>query len=440
MSKTAADSSKSRFGVLVLLFTLSMITYFDRICISVAAPAIMDRLKLSAFSMSMVFSAFTLTYSLFEVPSGWLGDRIGARKALTRIVLCWSAFTMLTGAAWSFGSLLVARLLFGAGEAGAFPNISRSVASWFPAHERGRVYGLIFTGTRIGGAIAPIAVVGLIMTVGWRLSFVYLGILGPIWGVFWYFWYRDTPVEKAVKSPSQPALEHNGEETEVSPVGSRPPTVVPWRQLLSNPTLILLCFIYFTIGYGLYFYLTWLPTYLVKVWHFSPVPSGLLAGMPLLFGAVGAMVGGWLTDRLSHRYNRRISRCLVGATGLIGSAVMIGVVPFAKNGMAAALSIALAAGFADLAIPACWAVCNDLSSENSGVVSGFMNMLGNIGGTISPLVTGYVIDTWRDWRAPFLLTSLMYAVGVFLWLMLDPDRGLRTKQLTLLKSEIADEY
>src|ERR671930_1902695 len=189
------SAGRVRTKVLAFAFLLAVVTYLDRICISAAAPFIMDDLHLSVVQMSLVFSAFTLAYSLFEIPSGWLGDVRGPRRVLTRIVLWWSAFTMLTGAARGFASLVSIRFLFGAGEAGAFPNIARSFSRWFPPRERGRANGVMFLGSRIGGMLsAPIALL-LVARWGWRPSFVAFGALGVVWAIAWYAWYRDRPEE-----------------------------------------------------------------------------------------------------------------------------------------------------------------------------------------------------------------------------------------------------
>ena len=161
-------ATRVRGRVLAFAFVLAVVTYLDRICIAAAAPFIMNDLHLTVLQMSVVFSAFTLSYSLFEIPSGWLGDVKGPRRVLTRIVVWWSAFTMLTGAAVGFQSLLAIRFLFGAGEAGAFPNIARSFSRWFPMRERGRANGVMFLGSRMGGMLsAPIALV-LVGRWGWR--------------------------------------------------------------------------------------------------------------------------------------------------------------------------------------------------------------------------------------------------------------------------------
>src|SRR5207244_3950972 len=185
--------SRVRGRVLAFAFLLTVITYLDRVCISAAAPAIMAELHLSVLQMSAVFSAFVLAYSLFEILSGWLGDVRGPRRVLTRIVLWWSAFTMLTGSVQGFRSLITVRFLFGAGEAGAFPNIIRSFARWFPLRERGRASGVMFLGSRLGGMLsAPIALL-LINRVGWRASFVVFGAIGFVWAAAWAAWYRDRP-------------------------------------------------------------------------------------------------------------------------------------------------------------------------------------------------------------------------------------------------------
>src|SRR5256712_11406286 len=268
--------TRVRGRVLTFAFLLTVITYLDRVCISAAAPAMMADLGLSALQMGYVFSAFLLAYSLFEVPSGWLGDVRGPRRVLTRIVLWWSAFTMLTGAARGFRSLVSIRFLFGAGEAGAFPNVARSFSRWFPARERGRANGVLFLGSRLGGMLsAPVALL-VIARWGWRTSFVVFGTIGIVWASAWYVWYRDRPEE-------HPSVGHE-ELAWIRQDGAvkqhRAPT--PWRALLTSRNLYAICGMYFAFGYGLYFYFTWLPTYLIRELGFSLLGGGVFAALPLL--------------------------------------------------------------------------------------------------------------------------------------------------------------
>jgi ACS family glucarate transporter-like MFS transporter len=295
----------ARGRVLGFAFFLAVVTYLDRICISAAAPAIMADLHLDMIQMSVVFSAFTLAYSLFEIPSGWLGDVKGPRSVLTRIVLWWSAFTMLTGAAAGYQSLKTIRFLFGAGEAGAFPNVARSFSRWFPIRERGRANGVLFLGSRLGGMLsAPIALL-LIARWGWRASFVAFGTLGLVWAAAWHAWYRDRPEDHASMTPTELAwIQQDG-----PPEANR---ATPWRALLAGRNLYAICAMYFAFGYGLYFYFTWLPTYLIKELGFSQFSGGLFAALPFLLAGIADLGGGLLTDRLSREYGLRIGRCYLG--------------------------------------------------------------------------------------------------------------------------------
>ena len=226
-------ATRSRYILLYFACALSVITYIDRVCIGSSAPAIRAELGLTAVQMGWVFSAFTLAYAVFEIPSGWLGDVLGPRKTLMRIVLWWSAFTTASGIAWNFPSLLVARFLFGAGEAGAYPNMSRSFSRWFPSTERGGAHGAVFMSSRLGGAIAPPLVILIISAAGWRASFWIFGLFGIVWSVFWWHWFRDDPA-------THPSV--SSEELAVIRAGT-PPTAlvrVHWRDLL-DVNLLCIC-------------------------------------------------------------------------------------------------------------------------------------------------------------------------------------------------------
>src|SRR2546422_4809336 len=381
--------TRARFTLLRFAFFLSVVTFLDRVCIASAASSIREDLHLTAVEMGWVFSAFTLAYAIFEVPSGWLGDTIGPRKVLTRIVLWWSAFTMATGAAWSYVSLLACRFLFGAGEAGAFPNASRSFSQWFPTAERGRAHGIIFMGTRLGGALAPPLAIALVAAAGWRASFWIFGSLGVFWAVFWWRWFRDDPS----KHPSV-----NARELQVIEEGrgnGAEHHELHWRFFLS-PNLLFICLTYFAFGYGLYFYLTWLQTYLREARGFSPGPASLLASIVLLSAAGACIIGGFWTDSWVRRYGLKVGRCGVVSTALVGSGLMLAIAAVTSNSLAAALLIALAAGIADLCISAGWAVCLELGGESAGTGNGCMNTFWNICGAIAPGAMGHAVQ----WAGP----------------------------------------
>ena len=232
-------ASRVRARVLVFAFLLAVVTYLDRICIAAAAPYIMADLRLSVLQMSVVFSAFTLSYSLFEIPSGWLADVVGPRRVLTRIVLWWSAFTTATAAGRGFQSLVAIRFLFGAGEAGAFPNVARAFAAWFPTSERGRANGVLFFGSRVGGMLAAPVALLIVSRWGWRTSFVLFGATGVVWAVAWFAWYRDRPEQHPAVNAEELAWirqdRHNGErpaERERTPWARAAAQPQPVRHLL----------------------------------------------------------------------------------------------------------------------------------------------------------------------------------------------------------------
>lgn len=410
--------STVRRHVLVFAFLLSVITYLDRICIAAAAPYMMQDLGLSILQMGVVFSAFTLAYSLFEVPSGWLGDVRGPRRVLTRIVLWWSGFTMLTGAARGYASLLVTRFLFGAGEAGAFPNMVRAFSHWFPPRERGQANGVLFFGSRVGGMLsAPVALL-LIARWGWRVSFVLFGLLGIGWAAAWHRNYRDRPSDHPDVNAGELAWIQSGTHAAASPPAT------PWRALLTSRNLYAICAMYFAFGYGLYFYFTWLPTYLIRVLGFSAAGGGLLAALPFALAGIADLAGGRATDRLVLTHGLRVARCGVGFAGFGGSALFVAASTVTPSPIGKALLLALALASADFALAACWAVCLDVGATHAGVVTGCMNTLGNIGGLICPLVIGVAVERWGSWTFPFYIAAAVYAFGALAWLLVDPTATL----------------
>ena len=407
--------TRTRRRVLIFAFLLSVVTYLDRICISAAAPYIMADLGLTVLQMSVVFSAFTLAYSLFEIPSGWLADMRGPRRMLTRIVVWWSAFTMLTAASAGFRSLVVIRFLFGAGEAGAFPTMARSFSRWFPRRERGSANGVLFLGSRIGGMLsAPLALL-LIRHWGWRQAFIVFGTLGIAWAVAWYAWYRDRPSDHPGVNAGELAwIEQDGERA----TGA----ATPWRALLASRNLHAICAMYFAFGYGLYFYFTWLPTYLVRELGFSMLAGGMFSALPFALAGIADLAGGRVTDYLARTRGLRTARCRLGFASFFTCSILVLLSTVAPDPVAKAVLLAFALASADFALGACWAVCLDIGSAHAGVVTGFMNTFGNLGGLIGPLVVGFAVDRWHSWTFPFYVTAAVYAAGAVAWLAIDPDR------------------
>lgn len=414
------EPTRGRHTLLGLIFALTVITYFDRLCISAAMPSIAAQFNLTPDQKGWVFSAFTFAYAAFEVPSGWLGDRFGARFALTRIVLWWSAFTALTGAAFGFWSLIVIRFLFGMGEAGAFPNIARAVSRWFPAKEQGRALSVSFVGLATGSAMTAPIVLTLLQRQSWRWVFAECGAIGALWLVVWRRWFRDLPEESPSVNDAELKLIREGRSARELESARH----IPWKMIFTSPNLAFVCLMYFAYSYGLFFYITWLPTYLHEARGFSINSTKWLAAAPWAVSAVAFWIGGWATDWLALRTgNLKLARCGVGAFGYATSAVTIFAVARAESNRAIAILLPLALAFQTITISAAWAVCLDIGRKYAGIVSGCMNTVGNIGGAIAPLVVGYAVKQWGSWTLPFYVMAGVFCFGVAMWLLVDPRKS-----------------
>jgi MFS family permease len=404
-------------------------------------------LGLSKNQFAWVFSAFGLAYALFEVPSGWLGDRLGPRKVLCRIVLCWSLFTALTGcvfaftldAGWSlplpawlsdafdaddlaipllfngFALLLVIRFLFGLGEAGAYPNIARALRNWFPFERRGLAQGLLWMCGRWGGAFAPLLIGFFAWLYGWRGAFLTFGVFGVIWVVLFAQWFRDTPREHPSVNEGELAL-----LAETARSGEKPPPL-SWKTMLSSPTLWFLSGMYFLSNAGWCFFITWDVEYYQQVLHLTGNDLRLASGAPLFCGGVACLLGGFLTDRQVRVWGRRWGRTLQGFVGyLLGGTffVLALVVPWP---LAAVASLCLASFMKDFAMAVSWSTCIDVGHRYSGTVSGFMNMVGNLGTFFSPPIVAY-LARHGDWEMALVYSAVMFFSAAGCWLAINPKR------------------
>ncbi|MFB3825243.1 MAG: MFS transporter [Bryobacteraceae bacterium] len=414
------SGSRTRYKVLGFGVCLAAITYLDRVCISITASDIMRDLQLTRFQMSLVFSAFTIAYAAFEIPTGWWGDRVGTRRVLTRIVAWWSAFTILTGAAFNYAGLLVTRFMFGVGEAGAWPNIARTFSRWFPSTERGTAQGIFFMGAHLAGGLTPLLVTAMLGYMSWRMVFVVFGVAGFGWALAWWRWFRDEPSEHPSVSAQELDLILKGRGPQVR----HDLSMGRWRKLFANRNVAALCCMYFTNAYGFYFYITWLPTYLEKQRGFSAGMLGIFAGLPLILSMLADLSGGLTTDYVSRKLGPRAGRAGVGAAAFVvsGAAMLAGTA--SESAVAAAVLIAIAAAASNFTLGASWGTCIDIAGAHSGVVSAAMNTSGQIGGALSPVILAFVVDRFASWAAPMYLMGVLYLFGAVCWLFVDPRRRL----------------
>ncbi len=413
----ALRPSRARSWVIVFAITLAIITYVDRVCISKAAPLIQRDLHLTKQQMGYAFAAFGWAYALFEIPGGWLGDVIGPRKVLMRVVVMWSAFTAATGWAWNQISLVVFRFFFGAGEAGCFPNLTKAFTIWLPRNERVRAQGIMWLSARWGGAFTPLLVAWVFTFVSWRWAFGLFGAVGVVWAVFFYRWFRDDPRQHPAVNEGELAL-LAGTEQNVALHGK-----VPWGRFLKSPTVWLLWGQYVAMSYGWAFYITWLPTYLNESFpELSDMQRTLLNCIPLFFGGLGSIFCGLISAPLAARIGGTArTRRVMGFVGLAGAATMLLVSVQFKNPLLAVLSVGMASFCNDLAMPGGWGACMDVGGHFAGSLSGSMNMMGNAGGALAPMIVPLVLRATNDnWNANFIMFAVVYFAGALCWLFIDP--------------------
>ena len=417
--------TRVRYTVLALTVAAYMITYMDRVMIAAAVPVIQKEFGFSLVTMGWILSAFRWGYALFQIPGGWLGDRIGPRRALSLIVTWWSLFTSATALAWSAVSMMVFRFLFGVGEAGAFPIATRSLSRWMLPAERGFAQGITHAGSRLGAALTPALVVFLISRWGWRAPFFVFGALGLLWVAVWYGYYRDTPEEHRSVNRAECELIH-------SAMGGPRPRVlaVPWRKIFSSANLWTLCLMYFCYAYCISVYLDWFPKYLHDHRGFDLTRMGLYAGLPLLAGTAGDLLGGWFSDLwLKRSGNLRRARRGVAIGGFLLAAGGILPATFTADPLACVLYTCLAVFGLELTVGVSWAVPLDIASDYAGSVSSVMNMCGNIGGAISPALLAYLVRSY-NWEVPFVLSSMLCLVAAALFTRIDAGRGISTPGVT----------
>jgi MFS family permease len=419
ISQTAAVAAgtptRARYWVIVFAVTLAILAYIDRVCISMAAPDIRRDLGLSHVEMGYIFSAFALAYALFEIPGGWMGDWLGPKRVLIRIVLWWSFFTAATGWAWSLASLWVIRFLFGAGEAGCFPNLTKAFTTWLPAAERVRAQGIMWTFARWGGAFTPPLVIFVFQFMHWRRAFELFGALGLIWCWFFWRWYRDNPRDHPSVNAAELALLAGAEKT-ASGHGD-----VPWGKLIASRTVWLLWLQYFFLAYPWYFYITWLPTYLQEFRGLDPESSSRAAIFPLLFGGFGSLLCGLISARVARWMGGvATARRFLAILGFFGAGVLIILSIHVKNPYLAMIVMGLASFFNDLVMPGSWGACMDVGGKYAGTLSGSMNMMGNMAGFVAPPVAGYIVRYTRDWNLVLYVMAGVYFLGTLCWPFLDP--------------------
>ena len=394
------------------------------------APVISKEFGFDKATMGAIFSAFVWSYALCQIPGGWLGDRFGPRHVLTVIVGYWSVMTALTAAATGAVSFIALRFLFGIGEGGAFPVATRSMQLWFPRQERGLVLGVSHSASRLGAAIAPPIVVAIITTLGWHWVFYICGAVGILWAVLWYGCYRNLPEEQESVSKEELAYIRGVDaKGNIKPPQIEKTASVPWGTLFRSPNMWAIMCAYFTYVYCLWIFLSWLPSYLFEARHLTLIKVGIFASLPLWAGVVGDTVGGVAVDQLLVKTgNSKLAHRTVAIIGILGCAACIVPAALATNAYVAIGCLTGAMFFLECTIGPSWAVPMHVGGKYSGTVSGVMNMAGNIGGALSPLVFGILVQ-FGSWVAPFIVAACLLVFGAAVWAFwLDPEVSVLEKR------------
>ena len=420
--------TRVRWRMAALLFAVSVVTYIDRVNISVTARQMMPALGLTDLQMGHVFSAFVFGYALCQIPGGWAGDRWGAKRILTLAIIWWSVFTALTAVAailplaaavGALGSLIVVRFLVGIGEAAALPNFNRTVANWLAPHERGLGIGIAIGGIGVGSAMTPPITAWLMVNFGWQTAFYAAAMLGLLVALAWFLYATDRPREHPHVNAAEVALIE--QPTAITHPNAAP--ALTWHTIVRTPTVWWLVLSYSCLGYVAYVYMSWFYLYLVNVRGFGVLRGAVFASAPFVAMALFCPFGGWVTDRLVARCGVNRGRALVGGVGMVLAAVSIVLGAFTESPYAAIALLSLGAGWLYFPVGAYWSSTVDISKRHAGTLSGLMNTGANLGGVVSPTLTPWLAEQ-AGWPVALGFTACVALTGGLLWSKIKPGGGL----------------
>ncbi|VBB07683.1 Hypothetical protein LUCI_2948 [Lucifera butyrica] len=397
-----------RWKVALLMFGAIAINYLDRSNLSAAAPVIMKEFHFSATEMGFIMSAFFFSYTLFQIPSGWLADRLGQRLVLGGAVAWWSAATMLIGLCNNFISFIVSRIFLGIGEAAAYPSNAGVTAKWFPDRERARATVIFDCGNKFGTAFAMPFIVWLMVHYGWKTPFIISGLIGFVWVALWWLYYTD-PEKSKYANQAEIDYIRNGQQLKEG-IGGK--ASLKWYQLLRYRNIRAMCIGFFMSNYAIYFYITWFPTYLVQARGMSLIKMGFVAMIPplvaLTVGLISAAIADWL-------YARGIPKTKVRKINLVGGMLVgssIALAGFIQTDVGAVALLTLSYSGLACSGPALWTLPGDVAPRNmTSTVGALQNCVSNIGGILGPIVTGYIVSTTHSFVPALIITGAATLIG-----------------------------
>jgi ACS family glucarate transporter-like MFS transporter len=417
MEQSQGRMSRQRYILIGILFFHSVNTYMDRACIASAVDYIKRDLNITSTTMGLILGIFAVGYALFQIPSGWIADRLGARKALTIVVSVWSCFTALTGAAVNAVQMMVLRFLFGVGEAGAFPGATQAFFRWLPVKERGLAHGINFSGSRLGAAFSLFLMPWLISIIGWRWTFVVNGVIGIIWATVWLIWFRDNPADNPKVNKEELEYIEKGRVSDFTATVKS-----SFEEVFTSLNMSLAMLQYFASNVTFYISLTWLPSYLKNQWPDDP-KAIYFSATPLIFAAFANWTAGTMVTQLFKRGYHVGSRRITAIVGFSLGVVGLLLATRTDNMYWFVFCFSLATFGVDMTLSPSWAFCNDIGGGNSGAVSGSMNMVGNFGAAISIILFPFLQNEVTGSANKFFILAACITFGaIIVWCFMNPNR------------------
>jgi MFS transporter, ACS family, glucarate transporter len=434
LSVTTPKTTHVRWFLVFWLFVLSAVSYLDRVNISIAGGAIVDAYHLTDVQLGRVFSALVAGYALFQTLGGHLADRFGPRRVLAGGVVWWGIFTALTAlvpanVAGALVMFMAVRFLLGAGEAVIYPAANQFVASWIPVRERGIANGWIFAGVGAGAGLTPPLITYVMVHYGWRSSFWVCAAIGFVAGTVWFLAARDTPAEHPRVSAAELATIQSGltistDSHQSSPgAEDRTKMLVPWKRVVRSREVWAVTISYFCYGYVAWIFFSWFYRYLAKVRGLDLKASAFYSMLPFLAMLVCCLLGGTINDRLTKRRGPRLGRCGLAAFAMVVASIFIAFGSQVESARVASVVLAGGAGALYLSQSSFWSVTADIAGGSAGSVSGFMNMGGQIGGTVTGSLTPWIAARY-GWTASFLVAAALCLIGAVSWLAVNPQKTL----------------